>query len=530
VNREWQHLLEALAYRAENQPDKVAYTFNDEPVPYSRLWQEITGCAGFLQAQGVSAGARVIMLFSNGSEFFAGFYALQLLGAVPIPLMPVDDLERILRIARIAEAAVVLLPSTTADTDLQRFRGQAEGSGLRLLHLEPDKFAPPAILPAVSAQDVAFIQFTSGSTGQPKGVMISHHNLVTNMRQMIQGMQITSQDIMVSWLPIYHDMGLILMTMVPFYLGIPTHLLPTNLAQVRLWAKAINKHGATFTAAPDFAYRLLLRRGAGGSVDDLSSLRVALNAAEPVRAVTIREFHQMYNLENVMVAGYGLAELTVGVSMWPPGSANRVDGRGFVSVGPPFPLISIRILDGETELPVGEIGEIAIRSVANTRGYYGSPEESQALRWGDGYIRSGDLGYLDWDGHLYIVGRQKNAIKHIGRTLAPSELEQIADSFPEVRASTALGIDRGKGEGEQIYIFAEVRMGPGTDPARLHELSVAIVDRVHSRLGVRPARAYLVKPRTIPRTHNGKVQHQELKGRYLSGALRADDQILYPDY
>ncbi len=530
MSQEWQSLLEALRFRAENQPEMVAFTFNEEPVSYSRLWQEITACAGFMQRQGVAPGERVIMLFTNGSEFFAGFYGQQLIGAIPIPLLPVDDLERILRIAKIAEASAVLLPSITEDADLQRFREQAEAAGLRLLRLEVENSIPPGDLPPISAQDVAFIQFTSGSTGQPKGVMISHHNLVTNIRQMIQGMRITDQDIMVSWLPVYHDMGLILMTMVPFYLGFPTHLLPTNLAQVRLWTKAIQQHRATFTAAPDFAYRLLVRRVSGGAVEDLSSLRVALNAAEPVRAETIREFHQTFMLENVMVAGYGLAELTVGVSMWPPGTQNRVDGRGFVSVGPPFPDISLRILEGETELPPGEVGEIAIRSAANTRGYYGSIEESRALLWGDGYIRSGDLGYLDQDGYLYIVGRQKNIIKHIGRTLAPSELEQIADSFPEVRASTALGIDRGKGEGEQIYIFAEVRLRPGTDPQRLHELSVAIVDRVHSRLGVRPARAYLVRPRTIPRTHNGKVQHQELKKRYLCGALRADGLILYPDY
>jgi len=446
MNGEWQHLLAALAYRAENQPEKVAYTFNEEPGSYSRLWQEITGCAGFLQRQGVAAGERVIMLFANGSEFFAGFYGLQLIGAVPIPLMPVDDLERILRIAQIAEAAAVLLPSTTAEADLERLEAQAKAAGLRLLRLERDEFALPASLPPISGDDVAFIQFTSGSTGQPKGVMISHHNLVTNIRQMIQGMKITPEDIMVSWLPIYHDMGLILMTMVPFYLGIPTHLLPTNLAQVRLWTKAIQQHRATFTAAPDFAYRLLVRRVSGGPVDDLSSLRMALNAAEPVRAETLREFHQTFKLKNVMVAGYGLAELTVGVSTWPPGTENRIDGRGFVSVGPPFPDISIRILEGDTQLPQGEVGEIAIRSAANTRGYYGSAQESQDLLWGEGYIRSGDLGYLDPDGYLYIVGRQKNIIKHIGRTLAPSELEQIAEGFPEVRASSAADLHFCRGE------------------------------------------------------------------------------------
>ncbi|MEJ2513342.1 MAG: AMP-binding protein, partial [Anaerolineales bacterium] len=309
---------------------------------------------------------------------------------------------------------------------------------------------------------IAFIQYTSGSTGNPKGVMITHHNLLTNIQQMVIGMEITLQEIFISWLPVYHDMGLILKTMVPFYLGAVVHLLETNLKDVGTWLQAIQDNKGTFTAAPDFAYRLCLRQ-----IDpeqyDLSSLRVALNAAEPVRYSTIRDFEEAFRIPNTMVAGYGLAEATVGVSMWKPGAAALVDSNGHVSVGKPFPGVDILIVDGGKVLDFGQIGEIAIRSQANSLGYYQNPEQTGLLHWRDQYYLSGDLGYLDQERNLFIVSRKKNIIKRAGETISPQEIEEIVDRFPDIRYSAAVGIDSGGIEGEQVYIFAEVRIEDPSD-------------------------------------------------------------------
>ena len=378
----------------------------------------------------------------------------------------------------------------------------------------------------IQPEDVAFIQYTSGSTGSPKGVMLTHANLLTNIRQMIVGMEISERDIFVSWLPIYHDMGLILKTMVPFYLAAETHLLPTDLRDVRPWLETIQARKATFTAAPDFAYRLVLNRTQPNEYD-LSSLRVTLNAAEPVRATTIHEFEKRFDLKNVMTAGYGLAEATVGVSMSKPSQSPKVDERGIVSVGKPFPDIEVKIVDEDKTLKSGQVGEIFIKSMANCKGYYNNPEATQNL-FRDGFVVSGDMGYLDDEGNLYITGRKKNMIKYLGQTIAAQELEEIVDTIPGVRFSAAVGIDRGRIDGEQVYLFAEMRNNGFTEI--WEELTLQIVEAVYARLKIRPARVLFLKPHGIPRTYNGKIQHVFLKEQFLSGKLKEDKLIFYPDY
>ncbi len=299
----------------------------------------------------------------------------------------------------------------------------------------------------------------------------------------------------------------ILMTMVPFYLAAEVHLLPADLRSVRDWLKTIHASSGTFTAAPDFAYRLCLRHLDLLREYDITSLRVALNAAEPVRAATITEFESAFELVNVMVAGYGLAEATVGVSMWTPQTPPRVDANGLVSVGHPFPDVELKILKDD---PSSQIGEILIRSAANSKGYLNNPAETKALFWKDGYIHSGDMGYLDEDDYLYIVGRRKNIIKHAGETIAPQEIEETVDAISGVRMSAAVGVDRGRVEGEQAHVFVEVREKPNISEWG-YEMSLEIVQAIHNRLGIRPARVILLKPHTIPKTHNGKVQYMRLR-------------------
>ena len=160
-----------------------------------------------------------------------------------------------------------------------------------------------------------------------------------------------------------------------------------------------------------------------------------------------------------MVAGYGLAEATVGVSMWKARTPKRVDSRGHVSVGAPFPDVNLRIVSDGRILPPNKVGEIAIRSEANSLGYYRNPSETAKLFWKDGYLLSGDLGYLDEDGYLYIVSRKKNIIKRAGATISPQEIEEVVDSMPDIRFSAAVGVDKGGIEGEQVTVFAEIRGG-----------------------------------------------------------------------
>jgi acyl-CoA synthetase (AMP-forming)/AMP-acid ligase II len=521
-------LIEMLAVRAEVSADNTAFTFNGQSVSFAELWRGINRFGTFLLERGFNRGERVVVALPNSAEFFSAFYGIQRAGGIAVPVFPDSGAERIFSLANLCGARTIVVPSGLPGEQLVHFKKQAELHDLSVITVaESLETSPIADFPRIDPDDISFLQYTSGSTGNPKGVMLTHANLLTNVRQMIAGMEITADEVFVSWLPVYHDMGLILKTMVPFYLAARVHLLPTNLRNVRPWLEAIQKHKATFTAAPDFAYRLCLRHVDPGEYD-LSSLRVALNAAEPVRASTIREFERAFGLADVMVAGYGLAEATVGVSMWKPGTSNRVDSNGRVSVGASFPDVGLLIVSDGQALPPGEIGEITIRSRANSQGYYNNPAETASLFWKNGYLLSGDLGYLDEDGYLYIVSRKKNIIKRSGETISPQEVEEVIDAMPDVRFSAALGVDKGGMQGEQVYVFVEIRDGEAMTEDALHEMATQMVANFHSHMGFRPARVYLLKPRGIPLTHNGKIQHVRLRELYLGGNLR--EKILYPIY
>ena len=523
-------LIEMLAFRAEISAEKVAFTFNGQEITFAKLWQDINRFASYLLAQNIRRGERVLLALPNSVEFFSAFYGIQRAGGVAVPVFPEAGAERIFSLANLCEAKIIIAPSNLPDERFSHFYQLAEKRNIFLVSVENSiGTSPNTTFPEISPDDISFLQYTSGSTGNPKGVMLTHDNLLTNIRQMIAGMEITPDEIFVTWLPVYHDMGLILKTMVPFYLAAETHLLPTNLRDVHPWLSAIQSHKATYTAAPDFAYRLCLRHTDPNEYD-LSSLRVALNAAEPVRATTMQKFEEAFGLKNVMVAGYGLAEATVGVSMWKSQTPKRVDPRGHVSVGAPFPDVNLLIVSEGQNLPPNEVGEIAIRSKANSLGYYRNPEETEKLFWKDGYFLSGDLGYLDEDGYLYIVSRKKNIIKRAGATISPQEIEEIVDAMPNIRFSAAIGVDKGGIEGEQVVVFAEIRNGETLPENELHEMAIQMVSDFHTHMGFRPARLYLLKPRCIPLTHNGKIQHIRLKEKYLNGELKEQEAILYPAY
>jgi acyl-CoA synthetase (AMP-forming)/AMP-acid ligase II len=512
-------LLELLDERCSLAPAQAAFYWNDEPYTFEWLGTGARRFAALLAGGGIAPGDRVLIRLGNGPEFFEAFYGTLRAGAIAVPLFPSSGPERVASLAERCGARMLV------DSE----PGSGEVGGLKTVSVaESQSCSPDVTFPAVGAEDVAFLQYTSGSTGTPKGVMLTHDGLLTNVRQLIEAMRLTRSDCFVSWLPVYHDMGLILMTMVPFYLGARLILLPTALANPRPWLAAITRYHGTVTAAPDFGYRLVLRhvREPGGF--DLSSLRVALNAAEPVRPSTIAAFERAFGLRNVLIAGYGLAEATVGVSTWTTGSPPLVDSRGVVSVGRPFSGIDVRITGDGEPLATGEIGEVVVHSPANTRGYYNDPAGTAGLFWRDGYIKTGDLGYLDDEGRLFITGRLKNIIKHGGETIFPQEAEETVDRLPFVRRSAALGIDSGGPEGEQLYMFAEVSRPGAQTMADLYDRAVEVVQAIHGRLGMRPARVYLVRPHAIPITPNGKTQHAALRDLYLSGTLR--QAILFPDY
>jgi acyl-CoA synthetase (AMP-forming)/AMP-acid ligase II len=530
TKRTFQTLIEMLAFRASENPEKPAFVFEGKSFSYAELWREINRFASFISHKITGRSNRIVLVLPNGREFFIAFYGVQLAGGIPVPVFHASGPERIFSISALCDARSVVIPASFL-SQLEDVRDQDRKRRIPVVTMDQYKSSSlDGKFPEISRNDIAFIQYTSGSTGNPKGVQLSHANIITNMEQMIAGMKITKKDIFVSWLPASHDMGLILMTMVPFYLGTKLFLLSTNLVNIRKWIEIIHRNKATFTAAPDFGYRMALLYIRNPEKVDLSSLRVALNAAEPVRAPTIHVFEKTFGVKNTMMPAYGLAEATVGVSSWPPGTRIKVDQRGFVSVGRGFPSVELKILHKKKFAEHGVVGEILVKSPANTCGYLNNPEENSRLFWRKDFIRTGDLGYYDKDGDFYIVGRKKNIIIQGGQNISPQEVEEGIDDLSFVRFSAAVGINRDLLEGEQVYVFAEVRAKESSPENELIAMTIEIVRKFESRLGFRPGRIYLVKPRSIPRTPNGKIMHSRLKSQYADGSLRRAGLILFPDY
>ncbi len=521
-------LVDLLRFRATSMPDRVAFDFEGRAWTYSNLWRQSLEVAVRLQRWGIQPGDRVVIALPNGPGFLAFFFGCQLAGVVAVPVFPGSSPKRCRQFLDLSGGRLLILPRLPEAASLDAYRALAPHLMIWPPEEELEGETSGLEIPPVVPSDIAFIQFTSGTTYDPKGVMLSHHQLLTNVRQMIEGMQITTEDVFVSWLPVYHDMGLILKVLVPFYLGLKLVLLPASLQQVHNWLGAIEQHRGTFTAAPDFGYRLAIRWMQAGHQYDLSSLRVALNAAEPVRLSTFRDFTDIIGREGVMVAGYGLAEATVGVSMMQPGLPPVVDDQGHVSVGHPFPGITLAILKGDQLISSGTPGEILLDSPANTVGYYQNPAATAALFWKGKYLRTGDVGYLDATGRLFVMGRIKNVIKLAGRSIYAADIEESVESLPRLRHVAAIGVEGGM-EGERLIIFAETPIRPEA-AGELKELAIDIVQRVFELIGVRPARVYLVRRKTIPFTFNGKKQHNKLKKWFLEGKLWNDGQIIFPDF
>jgi len=524
-------LTEVMRLRARLTPDKPYFTLYGETVTYGRFWAQAERYAAGLARAGILPGDKICLIYPTCAEFFYTFFGALAVGAVPVPMYPTLGVEGTASIFRDAEAVAV--------ATIGWFRTGVEES-LRLaprvrLTLEPpdldvDAPAPPAH-PA-GAEDLAFLQYTSGSTGHPRGVMLTHRNVVATIGFMADAAGLTAEDRVVSWLPLYHDMGLIGCAFTPPLTGTPLWLLPPDLRSPRQWLELITEVQATFTVSPDFGYRNCLRHVRDTSGLDLSSLRAALSGAEPVRPSTIEGFERHFGLERIISPCYGLAEATLAVAIWPRAAPLRLDTSGrFPSVGQPCPGVSVRILEplddrvhDDTPLPAGAEGEVCVKSPGVMRGYYNNPEATARTLMPDGWLRTGDLGFVDGDGFLYITGRLKDVIIVGGENVLPADVEEVVDAVPGVRYSAAVGLESERAGTQRLHVVAEVRSDTGTHD-EYHGLVRQIASRVRDTRGHRPARVLLVRASTIPKTSSGKIQRSRLARMIQAGEL--GDRIVY---
>ncbi len=516
-------LTEMMRRRAALSPDLPYFHLYGDSVTYGAFWDRSGRYAASLAQAGVGPGDKVCLIYPTCAEFFYTFFGLLRLGAVPVPLYPTLGVEPTAEIFRDCEAVAV--------TTIGWFRSGVEASArlaprVRSILEPPDLegAAPLAATVPAGADDLAFLQYTSGSTARPRGVMLAHANVMSTIRSMAEAAGLTAEDRVVSWLPLYHDMGLIGCAFTPPLSATPLWLLPPDLRNPRDWLDAVTRVRATFTVSPDFGYRNCIRKVHDVADLDLSTLKAALSGAEPVRPSTIAAFEQHFGLKDVIAPCYGLAEATLAVSIWPRGVPIRLDPTGrYVSVGRPAPGVAVRILsvdDAPTAVvAAGTEGEICVKSPGVMRGYYNNAEETARVLLPGGWLRTGDLGFVDADGFLYVTGRLKDLMILGGENVSPADIEEVVDHVAGVRYAAAVGVDSERTGTQRMCVVAEVR-DDAMSADLAHALVREIVTRVHTARGHRPARVYLVRASTIPKTSSGKIQRAKLAGMIASGEIQ----------
>ncbi|MBI5478785.1 MAG: fatty acyl-AMP ligase [Deltaproteobacteria bacterium] len=516
--------------------------------------------AAHLRARGVSAGDRVLVLLGGGPAFLAAFGGCQLLGAVPVSLSPplptgsVDEhLARIGRVAALSGAvATVTLPEVAAYLRLGRGRGPGGEPALSRIILGRDLLAEPTRLARphqARPEDPAFVQCTSGATGDPRLVVLSHRALLTNVRTIATVLGFREGDGGCAWLPLFHDMGLMGFVLCPLAGGIPSVILPPEVfvRRPQEWLLGIARYRATISAAPNFGYALCARRvqPADLAAADLSCWRLALCGGEAVSPRTLAAFASRFApmgfRESSFLPVYGLAEICLAATLPPLGRPPRIDSVereavlcrqvatpageslapaetiGFVSVGRAMPAHEVRLVDAEGR-PVAErrLGEIEVRGPSLMNGYWGAEAQTAAVLR-DGWLRTGDLGYLA-DGELFVTGRHKDVIITRGRNLFPEDIERAVDGVPGVRVgrSVAFGVPDEELGTERIVVLCETRLGGQPERDRLQrQVRVAVL----TATGMSPVEVVVAAPGTICKTTSGKLQRRRMRERYLLGQL-----------
>ena len=552
-------LVDVLAWHVAEHPDRPhvhLYESGDEaPVvlTYRDLDRAARSVAQALTAHGVTPGKTVAIMLPTSQEYLATFAGIVLTGSVPVPIYPParpsqleDHLRRHTRILDAARAEfLVTVPEARMPARLLRSHVQSLRDVLTPAELQgdPDAFVDPVIDP----NDTAFVQFTSGSTGQPKGVVLTHQNIIANIRAMGIAIDASSTDVFVSWLPLYHDMGLIGAWLGSLYFAMQAVLMSplTFLARPQRWLWAIHNHRATISAAPNFAYELCLSKVADSAVEglDLSTWRRAFNGAEPVSPGTVRRFCERFASygfrQQAMAPVYGLAEAAVGLAFPPLESGaviDRIDrdtfvrgGRAepaapddpnaleFVACGRPLHGYDVRVV-GPTGTEAGEReeGRLEFRGPSATTGYLGNPVATAALFDGD-WLDSGDLAYVA-GADIFLTGRIKDVIIRGGRNIYPHEVEEAVGDIEGVRKGcvAVFGTADSTEGTEKLVVMAETRETGAT----AHEQMRAAIDTaINDVLGMPADDVVLVPPRTVLKTSSGKIRRAASREFYEHGSV-----------
>jgi acyl-CoA synthetase (AMP-forming)/AMP-acid ligase II len=562
-------LSSVLQHRALFQPEKTAFLFlgennrEEECLEFGRLDLLARALAAELLSH-ASKGDRVLLMFPSGLVFIVAFFACHYAGLIPVPMVPPggrrmrDSAGAVAKSCRPAIGLVSPASMAPAVAFFQTLENMAE---LKLMALDFDHWQehvqarplPAAALHQPDLEEVAFIQYTSGSTSAPKGVAVTHRNLLANLEMMATVFENDTASTYVGWAPLYHDMGLIANVLEPFYVGALSVLMcPRRFAREPWqWLRAISDYKARVSGGPNFGYELCVQRAGRMQKDalDLSHWKLAFNSAEPVKCETLQRFWNCFAFAGFRYESfypcYGLADATLLVSggrvdeepivmafsksglqsgmAYPP--TNAADSRLLVSAGQALSGESVVVVDPESLTLLGDrqVGEIWISGANVPVRYWGEPGDVSQQAFGARlkqlsgrrFLRSGDLGFLN-RGELFITGRLKDMLVVRGRNIYPQDIEAIAEAAaPGLRANAnaAFAIQRNDAEAESVVLIQEI------DRTSRHEdlapIAAAIRAAVLAELEIALHDVLIVEPGTVPKTSSGKTRRAEAKRGYL---------------
>jgi len=560
-------LPEVLKWHVDHHPERThLYLYETAeritPLSYGELFEASLQVAASLQHRGLERGQTVALMLPTSRAYFVSFFGVLLAGGVPVPIYPparpTQIEEHLRRHAGILNNAAVAMLITLAEARLVSRLLKLQVASLRQVITVPEPGNAPSSLPAAAhctPGEIALLQYTSGSTGDPKGVILTHANLLANIRTMGRAIGVSSNDMFVSWLPLYHDMGLIGAWLGSLYFAVPLVVMSPLLflARPQRWLWAIHRFRGTLSAAPNFAFDLCLRKLDDSELAglDLSCWRVAFNGAEPISPETMKGFCERFGRygfrPEAMAPVYGLAESSVGLAFPPfgrlppvdrirreplmrrgvamPAAEDDPDALQLVAVGHPLAGHQIRIVDQTGhELPERQEGQLEFKGPSTTRGYYRNPQATGKLFHGD-WLDSGDRGYVA-GGDVYITGRSKDVIIKAGRNIYPQELEAAVSEIDGVRKGCVAVFavpDHNTGT-EQLVVVAETRLIEADACQRVHQ---KITRLAVDLLGLPPDDIVLAPPHSVPKTSSGKIRRFASRERYQQHQLEKRPRAIW---
>lgn len=556
-----------LDWHVDNHPQRphlYVYEDADDPIEisYQKLKEQALSVSKGLIDAGIEPGDCVAIMLPTSTDYFFSFFGILYARAIPVPIYPParvqqieDHLNRHASILNNAQAKLLItVPEAKSLAHLLKLQVPSIDSVVTCKDLENTSSVSPDVGIADS-NDIAFLQYTSGSTGVPKGVTLTHSNLLANIRAMGKVINAKSDDVFVSWLPVYHDMGLIGAWLGSLYHAIPLVIMSPMLflTKPQRWLWAIHRHRGTLSPAPNFAYELCVARIKESELEglDLSSWRLSWNGAEPVSPKSIKKFTQRYAKygfkPETMSPVYGLAESSVGLTFPITVREPRVEyfnrealsqfGRAvlaneddsdaipFIGLGYPLPEHQIRIVDElGKELPEGEEGSLEFQGPSATQGYYRNPEQTKTL-FHDDWLVTGDRAFT-LGGELFITGRSKDIIIKAGRNIYPHELEQAVAGISGIRKGcvAAFGCHDGRSGTEKLVVLAESRE---TDKGKINQFKSKI-NKLALRLLGNPVDDIVIgPPHAIPKTSSGKIRRSACKELYEKGSFTKQHRAVW---